>query len=690
MKSLAKLFFFVCCCLLMAYVPKASAQTVRTSDIKTCNQWIKAKLGGPSQGKQVSGSSVAYPFSFIYNGKPSSELLSHWNIIRTVKKLDRNRQQVTLSFLDPKTKLEVRCQTVLYNDFPVVEWIVYLKNKGTNDSPILENIQALDTKFSRQASTIPEKEFYLNYNKGGCSDSSDFKPLRVRMDPDSSKTVGSFWGGFPTAENLPFFNVEWKIKNQNQGVIIAAGWPARWKVQFKRDNIQTLSALVGQMHTHMLLHPGEEIRTPLVALLFWSGDLTNSQNTWRRWMIAHNVPRQEGKLPKPMLEASNNAFFAEMFYANEDNQKQFIRRYIEEKIPIDYWWMDAGWYPNKGKDWQDLLGTWIVDKTRFPNGLKAVSDYTHEHGIKTLLWFEPERVMQDSWLFVNHPEWLLGQGNPRFLNFGNPKARQWATNHIDSVLISEKIDLYRQDFAVFSANYWDDEDTAHPDRQGITENKHVVGYLQYLDELLRRHPKMIIDICAAGGKRLELENLRRAVPLWRSDYAQQPVGIQAHSYGISSWIPFSGTGVGAIAPFDFRSEMCPSMLLKGIDVRNKNLDYALLRKLVKQWRMVAPDYYGDYYPLTPYSQEKDSWIGWEYYRPETGTGFIQLFRRTNAPEESKTVLLKGLDPKSEYKLIDFDNNQIVRISGRELLAKGMKFTLPEKPQAKLIRIEKIH
>jgi hypothetical protein len=51
----------------MAYIPNASAQTVRTSDIKTCNQWIKAKLGGPSQGKQVSGSSVAYPFSFIYN-----------------------------------------------------------------------------------------------------------------------------------------------------------------------------------------------------------------------------------------------------------------------------------------------------------------------------------------------------------------------------------------------------------------------------------------------------------------------------------------------------------------------------------------------------------------------------------------------------------------------------------------------
>ena len=52
------------------------------------------------------------------------------------------------------------------------------------------------------------------------------------------------------------------------------------------------------------------------------------------------------------------------------------------------------------------------------------------------------------------------------------------------------------------------------------------------------------------------------------------------------------------------------------------------------------------------------------------------------------VLLKGLDPKSEYKIIDFDTNQIVRICEEEILFKGLKFSLPEKTQAKLIRIEK--
>ena len=49
--------------------------------------------------------------------------------------------------------------------------------------------------------------------------------------------------------------------------------------------------------TRFKLHPGEEVRTPLVAVQFWRGDWLRAQNIWRRWMLAHNVPRPGGKLP---------------------------------------------------------------------------------------------------------------------------------------------------------------------------------------------------------------------------------------------------------------------------------------------------------------------------------------------------------------------------------------------------------
>ena len=115
------------------------------------------------------------------------------------------------------------------------------------------------------------------------------------------------------------------------------------------------------------------------------------------------------------------------------------------------------------------------------------------------------------------------------------------------MLTREGIDLYRQDFNIDPLAYWRANDA--PDRQGLTEMRHVEGYLAYWDELRRRHPGLLIDSCASGGRRNDLETLRRAVPLLRSDYqafdgnpAYAP-GNQGHTYGLSSWIPYYGQGV---------------------------------------------------------------------------------------------------------------------------------------------------
>ena len=141
-----------------------------------------------------------------------------------------------------------------------------------------------------------------------------------------------------------------------------------------------------------------------------------------------------------------------------------------------------------------------------------------------------------TWLATEHPQWVLGGAGGGLLNLGNPEAWNWLVNHIDKIITDEGIDLYRQDFNIDPLGYWRGNDTE--DRQGITENKYVIGYLAYWDELLRRHPGMLIDSCASGGRRNDLETMRRAVPLLRSDYLFEPVGQQGHTYGLSFWLPF--------------------------------------------------------------------------------------------------------------------------------------------------------
>ena len=627
-----------------------------------------------------------FPFSFKYGGHYAVELLKTWNTERVSQQLDEFRTQHTLTYNDSETNLEVRCVIVEYKDFPTVEWTLYFKNTGASNTPILSDIQALDISIEVGS----QSEFILHHNVGSLCQPNDYQPLETKLEANTSKRITAA-GGRPTNSVLSYFNVE---STAGDGIIVVVGWPGQWAAEFTCAEVNVLHIRAGQELTHFKLHPGEEVRTPLIVLQFWKGKEGNSdlrskdenwieaQNVWRRWMIKHNLPRPGGELPAPLLNANSSFQFNEMVNANADNQKLFIDRYLAEGIKLDYWWMDAGWYVNNGS-WSNT-GTWEVDKKRFPNGLRAIADHAHSKEVKIIVWFEPERVTAETWLSNNHPEWLLGI--PGLLDLGNPAVREWLTEHIDNLLTEQGIDLYRQDFNIDPLKFWRGNDAE--DRQGITEIRHVTGYLAYWDELRRRHPDMLIDSCASGGRRNDLETLRRAVPLLRSDYRFDSEANQCHTYGMAFWIPFYGTNFRTIDDYVMRSAMCLSFNAR-IDMRDKDLDYDELRRLIGEWREVAKYYYGDYYPFTSYSLDEDVWIAWQFDRPDLGEGMVQAFRREKSIYESARFNLRGLQPDAHYTVKNMDAQNSNEMTGCELMENGLLVNIPNQLGATVITYKKI-
>ena len=373
-----------------------------------------------------------------------------------------------------------------------------------------------------------------------------------------------------------------------------------------------------------------------------------------------------------------------MSEATEGNQIDFINHYFDEKIEIDYWWMDAGWYVFE--DYWLTLGTWEPDPKRFPHGLRPVSDHMRTKGGKVIVWFVPERADTGTWLYENHPEWLLGHdGQRKLLDLGNPEAWNWAVDHFDKLIVEQGVDLFRMDGDA-TLPFWREQDTE--DRQGITEIRHVEGLLAFWDELRRRHPKMLIDICAGGGARNELETLRRAVPLWRSDYAYETTGMQNLTYAMSLWIPFFGTGTNAFETYTFRSQMAPALCCIW-DLRRRDIDYSFQRQMIMEWRQVADNYYGDYYPLTIYRTENDVWTAWQFDRPEVGQGMVQAFRRPESSTTQMNFKLRGLDPSSYYSIINMDIVGTVEMTGQDLMEKGLLVSITEQPGAVLIVYERL-
>ena len=90
---------------------------------------------------------------------------------------------------------------------------------------------------------------------------------------------------------FPFFNYEY----DGNGLIMAVGWTGA----VGRDNRTTSDdgstrMRAGMENTHLLLHPGEKIRTPRILILKWEKDRMKGHNQFRRLMLDHYSPKPNG------------------------------------------------------------------------------------------------------------------------------------------------------------------------------------------------------------------------------------------------------------------------------------------------------------------------------------------------------------------------------------------------------------
>jgi alpha-galactosidase len=628
--------------------------------------------------------SASPPFSFNYGGKASPGFIGTWTVTSgTEQAADRTVKTVVYS--DPATRLRITAVYTIYKDFPAAEWVLRLKNEGAADSPVIENLLACAARFGG----LPAGPLTIYRALGSGAERSDFAPIQDVLTEKGEVRFGPSAGRSSDSTALPFFN----MAAPGQGIMAAIGWSGRWKASVMKTGPQGAALEAGMDRTRFRLHPGEEVRSPSTALLFWKGsDRLAGHNLFRRFILAHHTPRPGGK--PLVLPLSHGIGFGGPFPCNEyvcateSYALAMIDRLRQFRIEPDACWIDAGWYENATRNWWSGVGTWEVNKTNFPRGLKPVTEAAKKWGGKGfVLWFEPERVYEGTWLDREHPEWLTKlAGNPnRLLNLGNPAALKWLTDHISNFLQTEGITIYRQDFNFDPAPYWQAMDS--PDRVGVAEMKHIEGLYAFWDGLLARDPGLLIDNCASGGRRIDLETTGRSIPLWRTDYSYfEPNGYQCHTYGLHLYLPASGTGNNNPQKYYFRSSMGGAVVM-GWELNGSfNVGQAL--EAVAEFRALRPYLFGDFYPLTEYSTSDEAWMAFQWDRPEERDGIALAFRRQLATTATITVSLRGLDPAGDYEVSYEDYGITVMKSGRELAA-GLSIKIPEAPGSLLIKYRRL-
>ncbi|MHB1456921.1 MAG: NPCBM/NEW2 domain-containing protein [Armatimonadota bacterium] len=616
------------------------------------------------------------PFSFIYDGITSSDFLSGWNRNAESKKIDAKRTKTVLTFDDPKTGLQLKCESVEYSDYPAVEWIIYFKNNGSKDTPVISNIRAMDLNLIGSA----QSDFMVHHAKGSDSVMSDFAPTEEAIKADKPLNIGSQMYGCSSIEALPFFNA-WA---GDQGVITGIGWSGAWTANFTNQDNKQLRIDVGMKDVNLILHPGEQLRMPRMLMMFWSGDRARSYNLWRRLMLAYYSPEPDGKpLVGPLTDGNWGAVSA---------KDQIVKMdwWVKNKLPLECYWIDAGWSGKTGPmdSWPVNAATRVPNPEYYPNGMKEVADAAHARGMDFLLWMIPQMALPDVEIGKEHPEWLV---NGSGLDHGNPDTNAWIKKYFSKFLADNDIDVYRQDGTpVYPA----DKDA---NRKGMNEIRNLEGFYEYWDYLLEHKPDLVIDNCCGGGRKIDLETSKRSISLWRSDYQVpndfDPIGMQGQTYGLSYFVPLSGGAAAKTDPYSMRSGYGPALCINWhvyppvID--SKGFDFKTARRMLDEYLDVRRYFNGDYYPLTKYDINQDTWMAWQFDLPETGEGMVQAFRRTQSIFESGRLKLHGLDSDTRYSVRDTDKKASKSYTGAELMEEGLLVTLKGAPSASVILYKKL-
>jgi alpha-galactosidase len=613
------------------------------------------------------------PFGFTLDGRPAAELLAAWT-----RHVERDGRHLTVTWRDPRGGLQLTCAAELFEDQPAAEWRLTLTNTGATDSPLIEHWQPLTLAIE----TPGQGDLTLHHSHGSTCTETDWLPLADTLAAGREIRLAPA-GGRSSNGTAPFFNVAWL----GGGLLGAIGWSGQWQADFGRDGGHRLTVAAGQQAARFKLHPGEQAVTPSILLVAWDGDdWLRGQNLLRRTLLAHYVPRRDGQPALPPITHNGWFTFREGNDTTEANQKEMIS--LMAPLGVEDYWLDAGWFEG---GWPAGAGSWTPKLEHFPQGLKPLGDAAAAAGLGFVTWFEPERVNPQSRIGREHPEFVLrAGGGDGLFNLGDDAARAWLTDFLSRCIADWGITIYRNDFNIDPLPFWQAADkAAGPDRVGLAEMRYVTGLWQMWDELRARRPGLLIDNCASGGRRIDLETIRRSFPLWRSDTQccghAEPIWDQVQSAGLSLWTPLHSAGVWDYDPYTWRSVSTTGCNLCA-DLRPAGVDKARVAAAIAETKALRPYWIGDHYPLTDINLDPHHWIAWQLDRPDWSSGIALFFRRPQCPYPVLQTALH-LPRGGRYELTWPDTGGQTVVEAAEL--SHLRVEIPTAPGSALLRYRRL-
>ncbi len=487
--------------------------------------------------------------------------------------------------------------------------------------------------------------------------------VKTRKLEQGIQSIGSM-RGHSSHEHNPFLILKRPCAEENQGEVMGFSfvYSGNFLAQAEVDTHGTTRVQMG-IHPDWFdwkLEAGEGFQSPEAVFVYSDkglGAMSSAFHKLYRERLARGFWRDK---ERPIL--INNW---EATYFNFTEEKVLQLAGAAKDCGIELFVLDDGWFGKRNSE-KAGLGDWFPNREKLPEGIAGLAEKIEKLGMKFGLWFEPEMINQDSALYRDHPDWVLGTPGRKsspgryqyVLDFSRPEIVDEIYERMAKILGGAKVsyvkwDMNRSITEAYSA-------ALPPDRQGEVFHRYILGVYSLYERLLTAFPKVLFESCASGGARFDAGMLYYAPQAWTSDDTDAVERLKIQ-YGTSFGYPISSMGshVSAVpnhqlhrnTPLKTRANVAYfGTFGYELDLTQlKEEELAEIKKQVvfmKKYRKLLQ--FGDFYRLkSPFEGNEAAWMA---VSRDKRTAVVGWYRILNGVNGSYTrVRLRGLLPDMLYK-----------------------------------------
>ncbi len=502
---------------------------------------------------------------------------------------------------------------------------------------------------------------------------SDFLPLDTVLDP-AGKAVEAYSGAHGS-------HCSWLVLKDEGGRGLFFGWEfdgrARTSVRHygEQGYLQLTSNILELNHP---VEPGGAFEAPAAFLGLFNGDWDEAGYRTQRFT--------EAVLAKPAPDAANFPFVGWDSWAyGQALDEATLRRTADAaaKIGVELFTVDLGW--------ARAIGDWREDRSKFPSGLRALSDYVHSLGMKFGLHFALAEAAADSPVLQQNPDWTSSDTYHYYgaesLCLSNRPAREWLVAEAVRIIDEYNPDWILQDGENMVKRCTKTTHTHHPGDSNYSNA--VEGLNAVLAEVQKQRPKVYWENCENGGNMMTFSMVRRYVTSITND-ASGSLSSRRAVYGVTFPFPprYADRYMPEQEPDDYVTNSYQFggpwvMMNRLLEMTPAQLDYVAseVAKFKARRRQVAE---GKVFHLAAPGETRIDAI--QSYDPATDSAMAIV---TRAQASQKTYLLRprGLEPGGRY-MITFENDpRALTMNGEQLMRDGVRVNLPEPMSSEVVFVD---